>query len=57
MDITKFCWEGHAEKIEKETVKSVYRAKTEGSGGRGRPKLRWIYSVNAGIEMEGLFIK
>jgi hypothetical protein len=44
--------------MEEDTViKRVYMAQVAGSVGMGRPKLRWIYSVNAGIERRGVFIE
>jgi hypothetical protein len=38
-------------------VKKVYRAKVEGSRGRGSPKMRWMDGVKADVEMEGLNIE
>jgi hypothetical protein len=35
---------------EERVVKRVYMSNVEGSGGRGRPKLRWMDGVKAVVE-------
>jgi hypothetical protein len=50
MDRNVLMWYGHVERMEDERlVKRVYyMAKVKGS--RGRPKLRWMDNVKAGVE-------
>jgi hypothetical protein len=40
----------HVEIMDEKVVKIVYKANMEGSRGRGRPKLKWMDSVKAGVK-------